>query len=406
MRFSCFFLLRVCLAALCSVLVSPAAVLDSPAGRLTYVKVFKGSVPEYTRVTVEEDGEATYQGGSAEHPDAPERFRLSPATTSRLLGLTAELSYFQGVQLESGQRVANMGQKTFLYEKGETRTEASYNHTRNATANELQQWFERIARGRYLAQQLEHGLVFDRLGLLESLRLFEREYNAGQLVDPEQFIGLLERIASDARLMELARTRAQGLLRRVRGGAATLEFEYGDQESGWYFKMVLVDQGTATREARRFSDPANPQRLDLPETASRRLWELARLANYFRDLPGELDVGDRLRGYRITYEAGSEHRELTFLSPPDALLAEMTHLFQQVIAQEHFRQRLQSAAQERSFQLQIVLQELDAAILADKLIAPRDFVPQLEGIAKGEGEHPIVRGLAERLLAHIRQTLP
>ena len=379
---------------------------ESSTARLTFVKVFRGSAPEYIRITVDENGETTFQGGSADRPDAPGSFRLSSGIAARLFGLAAELNYFQGSGLESGHRVAFMGQKTFVYEKGSVRNEASYNHTRSAAAQELQLWFERIARGRILAAQLEHRLLFDRLGLLETLREFEREFNAGNIVDPEQFIPVLERLAGDPRLMQLARTRAQSLLRRIRGGAATLQFEYGDLGTGWYYKAIVVDQGGATQEIRRFSEPVSPQRLDLPGDIVQRLWELARLENYFRDRTESREAAERLSGYRLTYEAGAEHRELVFASPPSAVIAEMVQIFQQALTQEQFRRRLRAALDTKSLQLQLVLQELDAAVRSRKLIAPREFLPVLEGIAGEGAQHPTVRGLAERLLAHIREANP
>lgn len=387
-----------------TVLALPLGTLgaEGPSAQLTYVKVFKGSLPEYTRVTIEENGQATYQDGSADQPEAPESFRLSPGTTARLLGLAGDLGYFQNLELDSGERVARMGDKTFSYQKGETRAEVHYNHTKNSTAFELQNWFERIARGRFLARQLEHQVVFDRLGLPETLRIFEREFNAGQLVDPEQFVGVLERIANDARAMGLVKSQAQDLLRRMRGGPARLQLEYGDDETGWYYKMVLVDGGSATEESRRYSDPSNPQRLDLPENISRRLWELARLANYFRDLTTYSESPGRLRGYRLSYEAGPEFRQVVFSAPPDALVAEMVHIFQQSLQQTYFEQRLRAALEGNSIELQVVLQDLDTAIRGDKLLAPSEFIPLLEGIAGGNAQHPVVRGLAERLLAQLR----
>lgn len=379
---------------------------ETPTGRLTYVKVFRGSAPEYVRITIDENGETTFQGGSADRPDAPESFRLSSSVVARLFGLAAEMSYFRGEVLESGHRVAFMGQKTFTYEKGGVRGEASFNHTRSPAAAELQLLFDRIARGRILAAQLEHRLLFDRLGLLETLREFERDFNAGHIVDPEQFIPVLERLVGDPRLMQLARTRAQSLLRRIRGGAATLQFEYGDLGTGWYYKAIVVDQGGATQEIRRFSEPVSPQRLDLPGDIVQRLWELARLENYFRDRTESREAAERLSGYRLTYEAGAEHRELVFASPPSAVIAEMVQIFQQALTQEQFRRRLRAALDTKSLQLQLVLQELDAAVRSRKLIAPREFVPVLEGIAGEGAQHPTVRGLAERLLAHIREANP
>ena len=379
---------------------------EAATGRLTYVKVFRGSGPEYVRITVDENGEATFQGGSADRPDASESFRLSSPVVARLFGLAAQLNYFKSGELESGYRVAFMGQKTFTYHKGGVRGEATYNHTRSPAAAELQLLFDRLARGRILAAQLEHRLLFDRLGLLDTLREFERDFNAGHVVDPEQFIPVLERLIADPRLMQIARTRAQSMLRRIRGGAATLQFEYGDLERGWYYKVILVDQGGATQEIRRFSESVNPQRLDLPEGVARRLWELARLENYFRDRGQYQEPVERLSGYRLTYEAGPEVNDLLFSTPPSAAVAEMVQLFQQAVTQEQFRQRLRAALDAKSLQLQLILQELDAAVQNRKLMAPREFVPVLEGIAGEGSQHPVVRGLAERLLAHIREAQP
>lgn len=404
-------MLRRCLCCLAVVALllsaAPCARAGEPAvGRLTYEKIFPGSAPEYVRITVDESGQATFQGGAADGPEAPESFHLSPSVVARLFGLAAELNYFRSDGLESGQRVAFMGQKTFTYEKGALRGEAGFNHTRSSTAAELQLLFDRLARGRILAAQLEHRLLFDRLGLLETLREFERDFNAGHIVDPEQFIPVFERLVADPRLMQLARSRAQSLLRRVRGGAATLQFEYGDLERGWYYKVVLVDQGGATQEIRRFSEAANPQRLDLPEGVAGRLWELARLENYFRDRSAYQAPVERLSGYRFAYEAGPEHNDLLFSSPPTAVVAEMVQLFQQAVTQEQFRQRLRAALDSKSMQLQLILQELDTAVQNRRLMAPREFVPVLEGIAGEDTQHPVVRGLAERLLAHIREVQP
>jgi hypothetical protein len=299
-----------------------------------------------------------------------------------------------------------MGQKTFAYEKGSLRGQRSFNHTRNPAAAELQLWFDRIAQGRILAAQMEHRLLFDRLGLLETLREFEREYNAGHLVDPGQFIAVLERVAGDARLMQLARTRAQSLLRRIRGGAATLQYEYEDLERGWYYKIVVVDQGGATQEIRRLNESASPQSLELPEDAARRLWELARLENYFREQRANQEIAGRPPAYRLTYEAGPEHNDLEFVSPPSAALAEMVQIFQQALTQEQFRRRLRSAVDTKSVQLQLILQQLDVAVRGRRLLAPREFVPVLEGIAGEGSQHPAVRELAAQLLARIRESQP
>lgn len=375
---------------------------DASTARLTFVKVFKGSQPEYIRIRVEENGQATCQGGRAEEPDEPESLQLSPELTAQLFSLAAELNFFQHLDLDSGQRVAYMGTKTFIYQRGGQRNEVSYNYTQNPTADRLSALFEGIARGRYLIQQLEHRLIFDRLGLMEILSLFERDFNAGRLVDVEQFTPVLQKIADDPRLMQLARSRARELLGRAQGAPANLQLEYGDQESGWYYKLVLVRRGSITFEARPFAEPPNPRLLALPGPVVQRLWELAELANHFSDLTAYRELAGRLRGYRFTYQSGTTQHQVAFATPPNAVVGEMVHLIQQILQQEYYRDRLRAALAKESLLLQVVLQELEAAVRANKLLDPREFAPALEEIANGEAHHALVRERARRLLALIR----
>lgn len=373
----------------------------SSSARLTYTKSFKDRVPEYVQVVVRETGEATYEGRALDESAEPEAFRVSPEVTARLFALAAELNYFRGLELESRHEVAYLGEKTFAYEEDGQATRVSYNYTENAKAIELEQWFERIARGRSLLHELEFRLQFDQLGILATLREFERDFNAGRLVDYPQFAPVLERIANDPRLLRLAQIRAAELLRRIRGAPGRLQVEYGDQRSGWYYRLIVEEQGGVTYEGRRFDQPANPQPLKLPEAAAARLLELARQDNYFRGLAVSGEP-QQLSGYRLTYEAGAEHNEVAFSQPPDATLTEMVHIFQQVLQQEHYRNRLRAALDADSVDLQVLLQELESAVARDALIDPKEFVPLLEQIANGSGHDPVTREQAQRLLTRLR----
>jgi len=380
----------------------PVLAGDDAAARLTFTKLFRERAPEYVRVTVTEDGRATYQGGTEDDPGEPESFRLSAEVTARMFALAAELNNFRGVALEARQQVANLGRKTFIFERGGERSEVTYNYTQNHAGDELQRLFEKIARGRHLSQQLEARLVYDRLGVLETLREFEREFNTGGLVDLEQFVPVLQSIGADRQVMRLAQTRAQRLLARIRGGGRRLQIEHGDQGSGWYLRLAVDDGGAAAYEERRFNQPPVERPLALPPAVTARLWELARQANYFRGQASSAYAEAQLNGYRLLYEAGAEHNEVAFTTAPDAVLAEIAYLFQRVVRQEEFRQRLQAAVEEKSVTLQVVLQELEAAVQAGGVAEPKDFVPLLEKIAGAGDTHPRVREQAERLLARIR----
>lgn len=398
---------RVCLVALGLALSSSLLrAEDAAPARLTFTKVFEGSFPEYTYVSLDRSGAAVYQGGTLEEKTEKDSFQLSPSTLAEVFGLAGALNNFQGIELEHPREVAHMGTKTFVYEERGQRWEASYNYTSNSTAERLTTLFENIARGRFLLAQLEHRLVYDRLGLLETLRAVERELNQGRLVDPQQFVPVLERIIDNRRLMELVQSRARSLLRRVGGGPARLEFEQRDRGSDWYYHIVLEEGSQAVYESRAFNQPPSLQPLRLPTSVYDRIWELVREADYFRGSAEYQEGGDRLVDYRLIYEAGPEYRKMTFTTPPSAIVAELVDTFRRALEQEYLEEKIRGAVEERSVMLQVVLRELERALRRNAVLDPTRFVPLLERIAHGADQHIDVRRQAEQLLALIRTPEP
>ena len=371
--------------------------------RLRFTKVFPGSWPDYVEVSVDETGAATYRGRPDEDAES-QSFTLSPDTTRRLFALTAQLNYFQGIELESSHKVAFMGEKTFAYAKAGRESSVRFNYTENSTAAELQELFEAIGRGRFYYEQLESRLRYDRLGIIEVMRAFERDFNAGKLTDVQQFAPLLERIANDPSLARLARSRAADLLRRVRGGPARLEVELVEKRSGLFYRLVVEEPSQAFYESRRIGESPNLQPWRVSEAAIRRLLELVPLANYFRDAPMSGEAEQAPGVYRLTYESGAEKNNTVFVAPPSAPVAEMIHIFRQILQQEYFGERLRKAERGEGEMLLIVLQELDAAVQRDNLVAPKEFVPRLEAIAGAEGTDPLTRQQAEQVLARLRAT--
>jgi len=373
---------------------------DAPAV-LRFTKVFPGSSPDYVDVTVGEDGASIYRGRPDEDAEL-QQFQLSPEMTQRLFSLAAALNYFQGIEIESHRKVAFMGDKTFAYARGGRESRVSFNYTENPTAVELQELFEAIGRGRFYYEQLESRLRYDRLGIVEVMRSFERDFNAGKLMDVQQFAPLLETIANDPTLARLARSRAADLLRRVRGGPARLEMELVEKRSGLFYRLVVEEPGQAFYESRRIGDSPDLQPWRLSETAIARLLELLPLANYFRNAPMSSEAEQAAGVYRLTYESGAEKNNMVFVTAPSAPVAEMIHIFRQILQQEYFGQRLLKAERGEGEMLLIVLQELDAAVQRDNLVAPKEFVPRLEAIAAAEGTDAVTRQQAERLLARLR----
>jgi hypothetical protein len=125
--------------------------------------------------------------------------------------------------VESGLKVANLGQKTLRFEDGATVHEVSFNYSVDSDAKELQNLFERIAETeqRYLA--LDSAVHFDKLGVDHAILQLRMLWDAGRVVAPEQFLPLLGRIEKNESFMHLDRERAASLADEFRSGKPAVE---------------------------------------------------------------------------------------------------------------------------------------------------------------------------------------
>jgi hypothetical protein len=187
----------------------------SPVARLTYTKVLKGSVPEYLAITVDASGEAAYEGRKLDEPPSPRALKLSPETARRLFQLAETLGNFQAIDLESHRKVANLGLKTFTFERDGEKHQAEFNYTQRREAQELVDLFEKIATVEQHIIFLEYAVKYDPLGLPRELMLIQIDLDKRALVDPELMVPVLEKIARNPRFLHLAQTRAQNILERL-----------------------------------------------------------------------------------------------------------------------------------------------------------------------------------------------
>jgi hypothetical protein len=212
------------LAKFLSALVTVAACLMWPSlltaqdpARVTYTKVLKGSIPESLAITVDANGEATYEGRRLNEPSSPRLFQLAPATWQRIFQLAEALRNFESIDLESHKKVANLGLKTFIYEGHGERHQAQFNYTQRREAQELMDLFEKIASVQQHITVLEHAIKYDPLSLPQELLLIQIDLDRRALVDPELMVPALEKIAHNPRFLHLAQVRAQNILQRLQG---------------------------------------------------------------------------------------------------------------------------------------------------------------------------------------------
>jgi hypothetical protein len=183
--------------------------------RLVFTKEFKGATPEYLAIAVDTTGAATYEGRRLDEPSRSRPLRLSPATTARLFELAARLHYFQGLELESHRRVANLGWKTLRYEKDGKTNQVQFNYTLRADANELAEWFERIATVAQHRATLEYAMKYDPLDLPRALQQIKKDLAQKALADPQVLAPILAQITQNSRYLNVAKTRAQDILQQI-----------------------------------------------------------------------------------------------------------------------------------------------------------------------------------------------
>jgi len=192
---------------------TPAAI----AAKLTFRRVFKSSTPEFIEISVREDADdATYEIRQLD--DDPEKlaFEVGSSLRAKMFELAGQLNRFQGQDLDVHRKIANLGEKTFRWEKGSEAHEAVFNYTLNSAASQLLQIFEGLARQQELVMLLERRIKYDRLGINDALLQFETDLNRKLLPEPQRALPALDQIANDTRFVEIARQRARSVAERIR----------------------------------------------------------------------------------------------------------------------------------------------------------------------------------------------
>lgn len=193
------------------VLLAFGAWAASAAGQepnLFFSKKFPGSKPAYVEITVEKGGAVVYK--EAPDDELPVRFKIKPEQAQAMYMLAEKLEKFAR-PIESGLKVARMGDKTFRWTEGDAKTEALFNYTTDPDAQTLLDWFERLSESAGAFIELEKTARFDRLGVNKSILQLEILWDKKRLLGLEQYLPLLDRVAKNDGYLNMARERAAKL---------------------------------------------------------------------------------------------------------------------------------------------------------------------------------------------------
>ena len=200
-----------CLTAAGSALAAPGS------GVFTYRRIFKSSSPEFIEIKINESSDqSTYEIRQLDDDPGASPFEVSGALRSKIFELVGELNYFRGLDLDVHRKIANLGEKTFRWERDGEANEVRFNYTVNTAATQLLQICEGLARQQELIELLQRRMKYDRLGVNDALLQLDTDISKGVLPEPQRLLPILDQIASDYRFVEIARQRARALAERIR----------------------------------------------------------------------------------------------------------------------------------------------------------------------------------------------
>lgn len=184
---------------------------------ITYRKVFKGSTPEFVEFKIAQSGKSTFDIRQLAEEPAPVPFNVNDALRGKIFALSGELKNFRDADLDVHRKIANLGEKTFRYEKAAEVHEVKFNYTTSEPANQLYQIFEGLSRQQEHIVTLQRRLKHDRLGLSEELKYLQKDYDEKMIPEPENLLPVLQEISDDDRVIEVARTHARALMAKIHG---------------------------------------------------------------------------------------------------------------------------------------------------------------------------------------------
>ncbi|HEY5055215.1 MAG TPA: hypothetical protein VII58_03595 [Acidobacteriaceae bacterium] len=186
-------------------------------------------VPKYT-LRVRNDGAASYEGealpertryGAAATPEAIPFHRdmsLTPAATTRIFDLAAQLDHFNRRCASKAKNIADTGTKTISYTGPDGSGSCTYNFTEVKELAALTELIQGITQTLDAGRELDRLHRYDRLGLDSAMTWLQQEAAAGRAVELQTIGESLRSIAGDSDLLARVRAKASALLTQT--GAA------------------------------------------------------------------------------------------------------------------------------------------------------------------------------------------
>lgn len=195
--------------------------VNSSVPAVSFELEWKMADPQWYQITVDQNGQASYESKPRAADNQPEgepyslHFIMSQPTRTKIFQIASALNHFQG-NFETRAKVAQTGKKTLTFRQGNKENKTAVNYSDDPQMNELISLFQKMSTTFETAQKLDYDMRFDKLGLDRDLKSLVQLDKDNQLAELQVIAPILERIANDQSIMNIARQKAKQLLERSR----------------------------------------------------------------------------------------------------------------------------------------------------------------------------------------------
>jgi hypothetical protein len=196
---------------------------QKPAATIKFDRDWADLTPQTISITVTPDGHAKYLSHTeAKPPDEADDYQaevnLSSTCVGKLFLNATQVNFFDGDFAFKKHTVASTGKKTLTYSSPDHHGSTTYDYSENKAIQEITNIFAGVSATIEAGRKLKFKHKFDKLGLEDELKGMESAAQSNNLVELQLIQPLLEAIAADTSVLNIARQRAKRLVARANSG--------------------------------------------------------------------------------------------------------------------------------------------------------------------------------------------
>jgi hypothetical protein len=153
------------------------------------------------------------QSSTPQLPDYQIEFTMSSVDSGKIFKMAERANYFQGNFDYKKHAMANTGKKTLTYSDLSRHFQTVYNYSENKAIQGLTRIFQNISTTLEYGRKLAFMHKYDKLGIDTELKAAEEEAQNHQLAEVQVIAPVLQSIADDPTVLNMARRRAARILK-------------------------------------------------------------------------------------------------------------------------------------------------------------------------------------------------